>query len=90
MEGYNGWKNHETWCVNLWLTNEPSTERDLRMLAQKPWTVYHRGDALKEYVNAMAPIDDANMFTDLLRSALRNVDWREIIQNHECDDKEEG
>lgn len=19
---YNGWKNYETWCVNLWLTNE--------------------------------------------------------------------
>ena len=21
-EGYNGWKNYPTWCVNLWLANE--------------------------------------------------------------------
>ena len=21
MSEYNGWTNHETWCVNLWITN---------------------------------------------------------------------
>jgi len=34
IKKYNGWTNYETWCVNLWLTNEASTEQEVRMLAQ--------------------------------------------------------
>ena len=83
---YNGWANYETWCVNLWLTNEPETEECLRMLAQTHASEYHRADSLKNYVEEMAPIDEATMFVDLLRSALSNVNWREIIKNHQDDD----
>jgi len=87
MADYNGWANYETWCVNLWLTNEPGTEEDLRMLAQTNTGLSHRADCLRDYVlNMDPPLDDSNMFTDLLRSALGNVDWREIIENHEHDD----
>ena len=86
MADYNGWTNYETWCVNLWLTNEPATEGCLRMLAQTNPALYHRADRLRDYVFDMNGVTDASMFTDLLRSALSNVDWREIIQNHELDD----
>ena len=86
MADYNGWKNYETWCVNLWLTNEPETEEFLRMLAQMHASEYHRADSLKNYVEEMASIDEATMFVDLLRSALCNVNWREIIKNHQDDD----
>jgi len=92
---YSGWTNYETWCVNLWLTNEPGTEEQLRMLAQVDASTYHRADCLKHYVSDMAPIarrsiDEGNsMFVDLLRSALDNVNWREIIENHEHDDEED-
>lgn len=24
---YNGWTNYETWCVNLWIDNEESSQR---------------------------------------------------------------
>lgn len=27
---YNGWSNYETWAVNLWLTNEESSQRHWR------------------------------------------------------------
>lgn len=31
-EGYNGWKNYETWCVGLWIDNErPSYDRAREM-----------------------------------------------------------
>ncbi len=30
---YNGWTNYETWCVNLWFTNDESTDRHWRDLA---------------------------------------------------------
>jgi hypothetical protein len=30
---YNGWKNYETWCVNLWLSNDEGTYNHCRSLA---------------------------------------------------------
>lgn len=83
---HNGWTNYETWCVNLWLTNEPESDESLRMLAQLNASNYHRSDALKNWVMDMAAIDEASMFTDLLQAALINVNWSEIIENHENDD----
>jgi hypothetical protein len=38
--GYNGWKNFETWCVHLWLTNEEDTYRYWRDEARR-----HRDEA---------------------------------------------
>ena len=86
---YSGWSNYETWCVNLWVTNEPDTEEQLRMLAQVDASTPHRADCLKRYVSDMAPIEGATMFVDLLRAALDNVAWWEIIENHEHDDDDD-
>ena len=83
---HNGWTNYETWCVNLWLTNKPATEEMLRMLAQMNASEYWRAERLKDYVEGMAPIDGATMFVDLLRAALDNVNWLEIVKQHEDDD----
>jgi hypothetical protein len=32
---YNGWSNYETWCVNLWLSNDEGTYRHCRSLARE-------------------------------------------------------
>jgi hypothetical protein len=82
---YNGWKNRETWCVHLWLTSEPGTDAALSEFVLMDVSLYERSEALKAWVSDMAPIDGANMFTDLLQGALQQVDWREIIKNHEDD-----
>lgn len=39
-KNYNGWSNYETWCVNLWLTNEQTSYQYWREHARK-----HRKDA---------------------------------------------
>ena len=88
---YSGWTNYETWCVNLWLTNEPDTESTLRMLAQANAGLSHRADRVQDMVNAMRYTvleGEPSMFTDLLNSALENVNWREIVENHQHDDVE--
>jgi len=35
--GYQGWKNYETWCVNLWLANEEPSYRYWRDAALDAW-----------------------------------------------------
>jgi len=34
---YNGWTNYETWCVNLWLTNEQGSDEYWRENAREAW-----------------------------------------------------
>ena len=93
---YNGWENYETWNVNLWLTNEESTDSELTEMAQNSWNeaeadktftreenaVFALADTIKEWVEEMTPELPASMFSDLLGAALGSVDWREIAENH--------
>jgi hypothetical protein len=89
---YNGWTNYETWCVNLWLTNEPDSEQMLRMLCQMTSTsVYYRENRLKDLINDLWSecVDDVpGMFVDLIATALNHTNWREIVENHEHDDED--
>ena len=89
-ETYNGWTNRETWLTNLWLTNEPETERKLRQISGKLANRQDRAQVLAVYVTAMAPLDDPSLYTDLIQGALDRVDWAEIIENHEHDDDDAG
>lgn len=84
---YNGWTNYATWCVNLWLTNEPDSEETLRMLAQMAASLGFRADRIEGYVRDSLPLDGASLATDLLQSTLGRVNWREIAENHQDDDK---
>lgn len=34
---YNGWTNYETWCVNLWMSNDSGTDDYFRTMAQDTW-----------------------------------------------------
>ena len=97
-ETYNGWTNHATWCVNLWLSNDEGTYRHCRSLARDAtnaaedssrvrdgiWTIeeatrFQLADALKEFLNELNPVaDQASVFSDLINSALSEVNWHEI------------
>lgn len=32
---YQGWANHATWCVNLWISNEESSYLELKAMADE-------------------------------------------------------
>jgi hypothetical protein len=65
--GYNGWTNHQTWCVNLWLDNDEGTYNAVREYAQElaeridpeagftvSDAVYDMADWLKSFVEDLA------------------------------------
>lgn len=70
---YNGYTNHETWLVNLWM-GEP-----LRELIQSDEmiTAKHMYDLVYEYIE-MENGNPTSLRENLIGSALRSVNWREL------------
>lgn len=70
---YNGYTNHETWLVNLWM------EEPLRMLIQEDEECNGRDmyDLVYEYIE-MENGNPASLREDLIGSALSDVNWREL------------
>ena len=81
-EKHNGWPNYETWCVNLWLTNEQGSYNWLHeIISENRQSVYDAAMEIREFVEGQNPLaDQANMYTDMLAAALREVDWLRIIE----------
>ena len=93
---YNGWKNYETWNVKLWIDNEQRTQdfwnqradeiykeaKKSEYLTKKSEAAYALSNELKEDFDENNPLaDQASTYSDLLGSALSNVDWKEIAEN---------
>ena len=78
---YNGWSTYETWLVNLWLTDDMRDD-DLIASVKEVETDYEAKEILKDYVEEMVPFQGiTGLFADLLRGALSEVNWYEIVKN---------
>jgi hypothetical protein len=86
-ERYNGWATYGTWLVKLWIDNEEGSyiywqNRAKEIVAEKgehitPTLAYELKVAHEEAV----PTEEAGVYTDLLNSALDEVDWYEIAES---------
>jgi len=77
---YNGWTNYETWCVNLWLTNEPESDAEARRTAH---TIKHGNwpeRRLRDMVEELYDLSQSGLAGDLIGSALGEVNWGEIVE----------
>lgn len=99
-EGYQGWKNYETWAVALWIGNEKGTYETSREMTRSyaesavdetyataaQVARYALADALREWVTEdMLPNLEATLAADLLNAAVSEVDWHEIAENYLSD-----
>lgn len=83
MEKYNGWKNYETWLVNLWIDNDGGSEY-WRERADEVRDVSDLADEMQQFYTELAEteIPASGMFADLFNSALREVSWYDIAENY--------
>lgn len=80
QQTYNGWKNRETWLVNLWLTNDQGSAAILDEISRMNADLYERADWLEQSLRDQLPheVGEANMWSDLLSAALDHVSWYEL------------
>jgi hypothetical protein len=91
---YQGWTNYETWCVNLWISNDEHTQREHQALAREcvqdaresdeTFTRLQRArlimaDRMKEqFEECVCEHTTSGLFADLLQASLDEVNWGEI------------
>jgi hypothetical protein len=94
-ETHNGWSNYETWVVNLWIDNdqgsqefwrENATEAYFNAEADKTFNKEERAaldlmETLKTVFEENNPLSAPDLYTNLLNSALSQVNWHEIAKH---------
>ena len=84
---YNGWNNYETWVTALWIDNDYGTYQYRCELVEQVKNEHseelcYLASVLKDWIESQNPLaDNADLFTDLLNSALSEIDWQEIAEN---------
>ena len=84
-QGYNGWKNYETWAMALWIDNDEGLYNESRELVRRNGGLrerYEVADALKDMMEELRPELEASVWSDLLSAAFSEVDWFEIAENY--------
>ena len=88
MSAYNGWTNYETWCFNLWITNDEYAY----LFALEAKSPQELSDCGETYLRA--PFTDElppSLASDLLNSAHASVNWQEIYEAlHEDDEPDDA
>ena len=98
--GYNGWSNYETWCANLWLSNDQSTvwliEEQIEFIRNGCTTdpddqVHELEFYLDDLINNILMLDEENvsgLAKDLLTTASGEINTRELAKTY-LDDYED-
>lgn len=70
---YNGWRNRETWLVNIWFN--PVTKSDIDWIQEHLEDQYYTSEALSGFWNDMIYFN--------------HIDWDELREAMEDEDEEE-
>ena len=80
-EKHNGWKNYETWNINLWIRKKDGLFGYLKSLAKEAQDSWELADIIREEIEENNPLSDqASLYSDILGAGLRRADYREIAE----------
>lgn len=84
MSEYNGWKNYETWLVNVWFSDSYN-EYYLEQFRDGELVGTVTADDVREYVESWvdSEVAEHGFVSDLVNGAMREVDWRELASHVE-------
>lgn len=78
---YNGWTNYETWNVKLWIDNDEDAHNNIRNIAMTIENAYALSLEIKKEIEDNNPlIKEASMYSDMLTSSLKMVNWIELAK----------
>ena len=81
MPTHNGWPTYETWLTYTWLSNDPLVDETCALLAKSAISLTDAADTLEDFVEErLTALEEAGLASDLLRAALRHVDWRRLAE----------
>ncbi len=83
---YNGYTNYATWCVCLWLDND-STLYNYWSDRAFDTALPKLADELEEYFKHNIPDISLGVYSDLLQSALVEVNWLEVAKSRIPEEK---
>lgn len=77
---YNGWTNHETWLVNLWMTGDQSYYEQLCEIISSGDTLDEQAEALEDFIRFEYDCEYSSIWADLINDSLAEVNWYEIVE----------
>lgn len=80
---YNGWTNHETWVVNLWMTGDQGYYQQLCEIVSSGDSLDDQAEALEDFIRSEYDGDSSSIWADLINDSLDEVNWREIVENNQ-------
>ena len=81
--GYNGWKNKETWLVNLWLGEVFIENQEEGIEITADYIEHFVDEMVDQAMNAGKWSNgDSGFVTDLLNCALCEIDYHEIAEHY--------
>lgn len=77
---YNGWKNRETWLVNVWLNNDEISYKYL-IARLREGNSLKQAKEINQYFNELLEDTSVTLWKDLMFEVLSKVDWVELVSS---------
>lgn len=77
---YNGWKNRETWLVNVWLNNDEISYNYL-IATLREGNSLKQAKEINQYFNELLEDTSITLWKDLMFEVLSKVDWVELVSS---------